>query len=79
MVTAEVSGQEITLESADVRSVILLLHDELVDLDQPIIVVANGEQVFSGMVRRTEHAVRAALTRRLDTRLTPSATLTVSW
>ena len=77
--TAEVSGQTITIESADVQACTLLLHDDLLDLDQPISVIANGTQVFSGTVRRTERAIRDALAARLDRRMAPSASVTVSW
>ena len=79
MITAEVSGQTITIESADVQACTLLLHDDLLDLDQPISVIANGTQVFSGTVRRTERAIRDALAARLDRRMAPSASVTVSW
>jgi len=78
-IVAEVSGQTITIESADVQSCTLLLHDALLDLDQPVTVVANGKQVFSGAVQRTEQAIRNSLIERLDIRLAPTATLTVTW
>ena len=78
-VTAEITGQTIAIESEDVNAVQLHLHDDMLDLDQPVTVTANGEQVFSGMVRRTERDIRAALEDRLDPALTPSATITVSW
>ncbi|MFG0260138.1 MAG: transglutaminase domain-containing protein [Phycisphaerales bacterium JB041] len=78
-IVAEVSGQTITIESADVQSCTLLLHDALLDLDQPVSVIANGKQVFSGTVRRTEQVIREALAGRLDAGTAPSAKLTVKW
>jgi hypothetical protein len=78
-ITAGVVDQTVTIESADVDSCVLLLHDAIVDLDRPVTVIANGERVFDGMVRRTERVIRESLGQRLDRGLTPSAKLDVSW
>ncbi len=78
-VTAHVEGQIITITSDDVRSVRLLLHDQLIDLDQPIAVVANGIEVFCGRVLRTNAEIERSLTARRDPTMAATASLEVSW
>jgi transglutaminase-like putative cysteine protease len=68
VIRASVQGQRIELETADVPAVTLRLRDELIDLDRPIRVYANGELAFEGVVKRTEDAVRRSLGERFDPR-----------
>ena len=56
----------------------LLLSDALVDLDQPLTVIANGRQVFHGKVERREEVIAAALADRPDPASCPTAKLTVT-
>lgn len=58
---AVVEGQQIRIDSADVSQVTVLLDDRLVDLDQPVTVVANGTAQAPRLLRRT----LATLTRTL--------------
>jgi len=48
-----VEGQTITIEAPGSGKLILRLSDKLVDLDQPIRVMAGGRLVFEGAVRRS--------------------------
>ena len=50
---AQVEGQVIDLNSDDVSDLRLLLHDELIDLDQPVVIRFNEKEVYSGQVKRT--------------------------
>ncbi len=79
MITAAVEGQTITLESDDVRAVRLLLRDQIIDLDQPIVVIANGTKVFHGRVYRTNAEIERSLTARRDPTMTATASLEASW
>ena len=56
----------------------ILLHDQLIDLDQPIIVIANGQRVFSGLVARDADVIAAALADRPDSPACPTAKITVT-
>ena len=78
-ISARVEGQTIRIDSPETRSLTLLLHDELIDLDRPITVEANAEVVFEGHIRRTVGAVTTSLAQRRDPRSTPTALLHVSW
>ncbi len=78
-VTATVEGQEIRIESGGPSRLTLRLSDALIDLDQPIRVTANGREVFSGRVQRTEAAIRASLEERNDPRSASTASLVVAW
>lgn len=76
-VRASVDGQTITLESEDVSSVELLLSDELVDLDQPVTIIANGTTVHEALIPRTEQAIRRSLELRPDPAMIATATITI--
>ena len=76
-IVASVDGQTITLESDDLQAVTLLLHDRLIDLDQPITVIANTQRVFEGFVPRTESAMRESLRLRPDPNMIAAAMLRI--
>jgi hypothetical protein len=79
LIRAGVQGQVITLESADVHNVILRLSDSLVNLDQPLTVVAGGKTAFSGMVSRSAPALHQSLEDRADPSSAACAQLNVAW
>ncbi len=58
------SGQTFEIESEDVSSVTLLLNDDMVDLDQPVIVKSGGKTVFEGKAPRTIASLQQSLERR---------------
>ncbi len=76
-VEAAVDGQTVTVDSAEVRSVMLRLRDGLIDLDLPVTVVANGTEVWSGVVPRTRQAIVDSLQQRADPVTAATAVLTV--
>ncbi|HRQ75793.1 MAG TPA: hypothetical protein PK098_07735 [Phycisphaerales bacterium] len=78
-IIATVRDQTIELESAEINRVELLLHDALIDLDQPIVVKANNAVVFEGIVKRREDAMKRSLMLRADPRSIATARVHVSW
>ena len=65
-VTAEVKGQEITLSAGGRKELKLRLSDQLLDLDQPVVVKADGREVFRGKVERGVQAIWNSLQDRPD-------------
>ncbi|MFM7804534.1 MAG: dienelactone hydrolase family protein, partial [Verrucomicrobiota bacterium] len=63
---ARVEGQEIVLQGDVPPRLRLRLSDRLLDLDQPVRVVANGQERFSGKVTRQARAMLASLEERAD-------------
>jgi len=76
-VVATAKEQTIDIDSADVTRLTLYLHDRLIDLDKPITVRWNGEEVFAGEVPRTRTAIEASLAGRPDPALGATALLVV--
>ncbi|MCR9216233.1 MAG: hypothetical protein NXI14_03420 [bacterium] len=72
-----VEGQTITIDSEDVSKVELLLSDQLLDLDQPVTIIANGETVHEGVIPRTEQAIQRSLELRPDPAMIATATITI--
>ena len=76
---AHVDGQTITVEMPAHGSLTLRLADALVDLDQPIKVVAAGRTLFEGTVARSLAAIAQSLQERKDPETVATALLPVSW
>ncbi len=76
---AHVEGQVITIETPDRGSLTLRLSDALVDLDQPVRVMAGGKAVFEGRVPRSFAAVVQSLRERRDPEAAATALLPVTW
>jgi pimeloyl-ACP methyl ester carboxylesterase len=76
---AHVEGQTIQIEQPATGSLSLRLSDELLDLDQPIQVMASGRKVFEGKVTRSFAAIMNSLKEREDSKSVPSAQLSISW
>jgi predicted esterase len=76
---AHVEGQTVTIETPAAGHLTLRLSDELLDLDQPVRVVAGGKTVFEGKVQRSFAAVLESLREREDPELACTALLPVSW
>ena len=79
IIAAHVTGQTITLETPATGHVILRLSDDLLDLDQPIQVMAGPRLIFSGKVPRTITAITTSLIERADPDTIASALLPVGW
>jgi hypothetical protein len=77
---AHVDGQTITIETpASDGKLTLRLSDELLDLDQPVRVMANGNVIFEGKVPRSFAAIEQSLSEREDPDTAATALLSVSW
>ncbi|MEP2775271.1 MAG: transglutaminase domain-containing protein [Luteolibacter sp.] len=70
---AEIKGQQIILNGPFPEDTRLLLHDTLIDLDQPIQVIENDKAAREFQVSRSLNVIRAALQERLDPASCPTA------
>jgi hypothetical protein len=76
---AHVEDQTITIETPNTGALTLRLSDALLDLDQPVRVVASGRTLFEGKVPRSLGAIVQSLQEREDPDLVAMALLRVSW
>jgi hypothetical protein len=76
---ARVDGQTVTIETPAAGSLTLRLSDELLDLDQPVRVLAGGKTVFEGKVPRSFAAIVQSLAEREDPATAATALLPVEW
>ena len=75
-VQAEVKGQEILLINAGgLEALTLRLHDQLLDLDQPVVVKADGKEVFNGRLERSMQALWQSFMERADASTAATALL----
>jgi hypothetical protein len=71
--SAERSGQTITLQAPEGSPAVLRLNDRMLDLDEPVIVLRNGAPAFKARVSRTIATLAATLAERGDPELMFSA------
>jgi len=76
---AHVDGQTVTIETPATGNLTLRLSDALVNLDQPVKVIANGKTIFEGKVPRSFAAIEQSLSEREDPDTVATAQLPVSW
>ena len=76
---ANVEGQTITIETPKTGSLTLRLSDTLLDLDQPVRVIASGRTLFEGKVARSFAAIVHSLQKREDPDTVATALLPLSW
>jgi predicted esterase len=74
-----VAGQTITIETPATGKVTLRLSDALLDLDQPLQVVAAGKVIYEGKVARSFAAILKSLNECEDPDLVATARLHVAW
>ena len=74
---AERKGQVINVEGDG--SLRIRLDDEMVDLDEPVIVMRDGEEVFRGLSPRTIGTIARTLQERGDPRGVYSAEIVLDW
>jgi predicted esterase len=74
-IDAEREGQTIRLYSDGVKQVTLALASEMVDLDQPVIVIWNGKQMHAGKVERSLATLLDLVHHKVDWRQTFEAKL----
>ena len=59
-ITATIKQQAVTLEGPAGKTVSVRFNDQMLNLDQPVTVTANGKKVFTGKVQRTlRHLVKS--------------------
>jgi predicted esterase len=66
LVTADVDGQKIVVESEDIDSIVCLLDDRFIDLDSELTIESAGKTVFQGKVTRTIAALAKTLAAKGD-------------
>jgi transglutaminase-like putative cysteine protease/pimeloyl-ACP methyl ester carboxylesterase len=76
-IIATVTGQAITLTGDVPPGTRLLLHDDFINIDQPVQVTVNARPVQRFEVTRSLAVIQESLTRRLDPKSTPSAGITL--
>lgn len=74
---ARVDGQTITLEGEVGPALSLRLSDRLLDLDQPVKVVAGGRELYSGRAERRAAHILRSLAERADA--PAAATAVIGW
>ncbi|MGJ8657952.1 MAG: alpha/beta hydrolase [Akkermansiaceae bacterium] len=80
LVTAEVTGQTITLTTENIEKLTLRLNDKLLNLDKRIIVKdSNGNELFKGRVERSTDVIKQSINERLDPSDVATAELEVSF
>lgn len=65
-IVAQTMGQRIELQMTGATSVVVRLSDSLMDLDQPISIVVDGQSRYAGPVKRTIKAIDESLAERAD-------------
>lgn len=65
-VIASYDGQEIQIEQSDVGTLYIRLHDQMVDLDQPVRIMYGDQTLFEGTVPRTIETIAKTLEERKD-------------
>ena len=76
-IRGSVEKNTIIIEAPEVARLTLRLNDRLVDLDQPVKVILNGQGVFDGKVTRQADAILKSLQQRADPRTVAVAVLEV--
>lgn len=76
---ARVEGQTIWIETPATGNLTLRLADALVDLEQPVRVMAGAKKVFEGVVPRSFATLVQSLDERADLETAATAQLTVQW
>jgi hypothetical protein len=76
---ARVAGQSIEIEQPANGNLTLRLSDELLDLDEPIQVIASGRKVFEGKASRSLPVIMNSLKQLSDPASIAVASLPVLW
>ena len=76
---AHVDGQTIQIEKPATGSLTLRLSDELVNLDEPVVVMAGDKKIFDAKPTRTMASIEQSLKEREDPRGIATATVAVAW
>jgi hypothetical protein len=65
-VVADLKGQEINIQTADVVELTIRVNDQMLDMDQPVTVRASDEVLFDGVIPRTIEVIAQTLAERGD-------------
>ncbi|MED5382040.1 MAG: transglutaminase domain-containing protein, partial [Verrucomicrobiota bacterium] len=76
-ITAEVNGQTITITAEKTERLAVRLSDQLINLDKPVMITVNGEEVFSGKVKRSAREIIKSLDQRADSASVATASMTL--
>ncbi len=77
-ITASLEGQTIHLQSDDVPLITVRFNDQMIDLNQPIKIIANGEVVMENKLKRQIRHIAASLQERGDPKYVFSAQVIVT-
>ena len=78
LLKARREGNRIFIGYSDYARLTLLLNDEMLDLDKPVIVEYEGKVIFRGKVKRSPEMIDRSLRERQDPRLVYTARLPLS-
>ena len=78
-ISAGVNGQTIAGTAENTPRLIVRLSDKLVDLDKPVSITVNGEEKFSGSVRRSAKEIIKSLGQRADPASAATASVTLKF
>ena len=78
-VRATLTGHNIALQSSDVANLKVRLSDDMLDLDQPVVVTANGTERWNAKATRTIAVLAKTLEERGDPHMVWSAEVTVAF
>ena len=76
-ITAGVDGQSIAIEAENTPRLVVRLSDQLVDLDKPVTISVNGQEKFSGTVKRSAREIIKSLDQRADPASAATASVTL--
>lgn len=65
-VVASIANQTIEVQTTDVRKLFIRLNDQMLNIDEPIAIRANGKVIFTGKVTRSHATLKKTLEERGD-------------
>ena len=74
---ATIDGQTINITAEKTPRLVVRLSDQLLSLDKPVMITVNGEEKFSGKVKRSAREIIKSLEQRGDLASIATATVTV--
>ena len=74
---ATIDGQTINITAEKTPRLVVRLSDQLLNLDKPMMITVNGEEKFSGKVKRSAREIIKSLEQRGDLASIATATVMV--
>ena len=75
--TATIDGQAINITAEKTPRLVVRLSDQLLNLDKPVMITVNGEEKFSGKVKRSAREIIKSLEQRADPASVATASVTL--